>query len=73
MPTAGQAQTDEPVVRVDALDINHGLPPVPTLLGADPHKPDPGRNTMRFYTQQHTHYCGVDLHTKTMFLCVLDQ
>lgn len=28
---------------------------------------------MRFYTQQHTHCCGVDLHTKTMFLCVLDQ
>lgn len=27
---------------------------------------------MRFYTRQHTHYCGVDLHTKTMFLCVLD-
>lgn len=27
---------------------------------------------MRFYTGQHTHYCGVDLHTKTMFLCVLD-
>ena len=28
---------------------------------------------MRFYTGQHTHYCGVDLHTKTMFLCILDQ
>jgi len=27
---------------------------------------------MRFYNQQHTHYCGVDLHTKTMFLCILD-
>ena len=27
---------------------------------------------MRYYKQQHTHYCGVDLHTKTMFLCVLD-
>lgn len=27
---------------------------------------------MRFYTGQHTHYCGVDLHTKMMFLCVLD-
>lgn len=27
---------------------------------------------MRHYNQQHTHYCGVDLHTKTMFLCVLD-
>jgi transposase len=27
---------------------------------------------MRFYNGQHAHYCGVDLHTKTMFLCVLD-
>lgn len=27
---------------------------------------------MRFYTGQHTHFCGVDLHTKTMFLCMLD-
>ncbi len=27
---------------------------------------------MRFYLGQHTHYCGVDLHTKTMYLCVLN-
>ena len=26
---------------------------------------------MRFYTQQHQHYCGVDLHTRTMYLCIL--
>ena len=28
---------------------------------------------MRFYTQQHKHYCGVDLHARQMYLCVLDQ
>lgn len=28
---------------------------------------------MRFYTQQHQHYCGVDLHTRMMYLCILDQ
>jgi transposase len=28
---------------------------------------------MRFYTQQHQYYCGIDLHTKTMYICVLDQ
>ncbi len=28
---------------------------------------------MRFYNQQHQFYCGVDLHAKTMHLCVLDQ
>ena len=27
---------------------------------------------MRFYTQTHQHFCGIDLHTKTMFLCILD-
>ena len=28
---------------------------------------------MRFYTAQHTHYCGIDLHARTMYLCILDQ
>src|SRR6266487_2403744 len=27
---------------------------------------------MRFYNGQHRFYCGVDLHTKTLSLCVLD-
>jgi len=27
---------------------------------------------MRFYTGQHRFYCGVDLHTRTLSLCVLD-
>lgn len=27
---------------------------------------------MRFYTKQHKHYCGIDLHTKKMYLCILD-
>jgi hypothetical protein len=28
---------------------------------------------MRFYTQQHNFYCGIDLHARTMYLCVLNQ
>lgn len=28
---------------------------------------------MRFYTQQHQYYCGIDLHTKSMYVCILDQ
>ena len=28
---------------------------------------------MRFYTQQHRYYCGIDLHARTMYLCVLNQ
>jgi len=27
---------------------------------------------MRFYTKQHRHYCGIDLHARTMYVCVLD-
>jgi transposase len=27
---------------------------------------------MTFYTQQHKHYCGVDLHARSMYLCVID-
>ncbi len=28
---------------------------------------------MRFYQQQHPFYCGIDLHAKTMYVCIVDQ
>ena len=28
---------------------------------------------MRFYTETHKHYCGIDLHARTMYVCILDQ
>jgi hypothetical protein len=28
--------------------------------------------TMRFYQQSHRFYCGVDLHARSMYLCILD-
>jgi hypothetical protein len=28
---------------------------------------------MRVYSQAHPFYCGIDLHARTMHLCVLDQ
>ena len=28
---------------------------------------------MRFYTTQHPFYCGIDLHARTMYICILDQ
>jgi transposase len=28
---------------------------------------------MRFYTQQHPFYCGIDLHARTMYVCILNQ
>jgi len=27
---------------------------------------------MRFYTNQRRYYCGIDLHARTMYVCVLD-
>lgn len=27
---------------------------------------------MKFYTKQHDYYCGIDLHTKTMYLCIIN-
>jgi len=28
---------------------------------------------MKFYTKQHKYYCGIDLHTSKMYLCILNQ
>ena len=28
---------------------------------------------MRFYTKQHPLYCGLDLHARTMYVCILSQ
>jgi len=27
---------------------------------------------MRFYAKQHNYYCGIDLHARTMYGCILD-
>ncbi len=27
---------------------------------------------MKFYTRQHPYYCGNDLHTRSLYVCVLD-
>jgi transposase len=28
---------------------------------------------MRFYTKQHQYYCGIDLHAKSMYVCIVNQ
>ena len=28
---------------------------------------------MRFYTKPHQWYCGIDLHARTMYVCILSQ
>src|SRR5215471_14281215 len=38
------------------------------------HKSIPTEETwMNFYTQQHKQYCGIDLHARAMYVCILDQ
>jgi predicted NBD/HSP70 family sugar kinase len=27
---------------------------------------------MRFYTQQHRYTCGIDLHARSLYVCILD-
>ncbi len=28
---------------------------------------------MRFYNNSHTYYCGIDLHARYLYVCILDQ
>ncbi len=28
---------------------------------------------MRFYTNQHKYYCGIDLHARRMYVCIIDE
>src|SRR3954468_20598430 len=49
--------------RGDDLESQHGAGSGPT---------QPKETMMRFYDQQHRFYAGVDLHARTMHLCVLD-
>src|SRR5262245_21778369 len=43
----------------------------PRLAGSGPTQPR--ETTMRYYTQSHRFYAGIDLHARTLHLCVLDQ
>ncbi len=31
-----------------------------------------GGKSMRFYNQQHKYYCGIDLHARKMYICIID-
>ena len=53
----------------------------PGLLGCEVQRSDgcssqytlPEDTWMNFYTQQHKHYCGIDLHARAMYVCILLQ
>ncbi len=37
-----------------------------------PTRHDSKGDLMRYYTQQHKHYCGIDLRTRMMYVCIPD-
>src|ERR1700676_548750 len=56
------------------MDTHHGLCSLGMLeVATHPaHCPSYWETMMRFYNQQHRFYCGIDLHSRTMHLCILD-
>src|SRR5215831_5405997 len=44
---------------------------VPSCAGSGPTQPK--ESMMRFYTQQHRFYCGIDLHARLLAICIVDQ
>jgi len=36
------------------------------------HTFDRRKLNMRYYTQKHAHYCGIDLHARNLYVCILD-
>src|SRR6266487_1665549 len=53
------------------MDTHHGLFATGTLEAASFGSPH-SETMMRFYNQQHRFYGGVDLHARTLSLCILD-
>src|SRR5688500_12301166 len=54
--------------------LRYGLRPPPACRSGRLLAPTPRKEaSMRFYTQQHRHYCGIDLHARSLYLCVLDR
>ena len=54
------------LIQASSAASGSGMVAVPKIY---PHK----EAWMNFYTQQHKHYCGIDLHAKARYVCILDQ
>src|SRR5438128_7620396 len=57
---------------VPAWDFQGRNGPFPTTMRAQDAGPMPRRQLMRFYTNEHRFYCGVDLHARILAVCILD-
>src|SRR5262245_5572779 len=42
------------------------------MLAVGEWSPRRGGDLMRFYTKQHQAYCGIDLHARTMYVCIVN-
>ena len=61
---------------VERLDTSYGLPSdegIKWNLSGSKNPSSKGGHTMRFYNQQHKNYCGIDLHARKMYVCIIDQ
>jgi len=55
------------LIQASSAALCSGMVAIPKI---HPHKEE---TWMNFYTQQHKHYCGIDLHARAMYVCILDQ
>jgi len=69
----------KPVPRVYGLKTARLRPQRGIFRKGAPSNHDAGSNSrshrsamMRFYDQPHRFYCGIDLHARSMYLCILD-
>src|SRR5215470_16000612 len=57
------------LIMIEASPLS--IPPWYAGLGEKSHLLKRKETSMRFYTKQHQFYCGIDLHARTMYVCVL--
>ena len=74
--TVNYSQSPGLLYLVHWLDTSYGLPTDEGVIKEFPNSNNPspkGGQIMRFYNQQHKYYCGIDLHTRKMYVCIIDQ
>jgi hypothetical protein len=64
------AVSSEPVILIEAPSPAHRRGMLRAGKTVVTHKEE---TSMRFYTTQHPFYGGIDLHARTMYVCILDQ
>lgn len=58
---------------IEALSANLGLGRHPLPSNCVIHTMTKEDTSMQFYTQSRKQYCGIDLHARSLYVCILDQ